>query len=328
MLRFAAFLLIALIACFSSFRAAAENCTTQALMDAPVREALSQQSLSAGKALVSADNAAISSASAPDFANGAQATAAGLSRLAHGATITIDGMWILDAADMPANQTTAQFFCGIANGPAHGTFTIPGLPAGRYAAVFLHATGVTAPQQIGLVLKDMGGDAWKIVGFSFRPLTLAGHDATWYWTQARAYAKKQQPWAAYFYYATAAYLAVPVNYVATGNLEKLVQEQQAIAPADLPRPGKPLQIAGANGAHYQVTDLSTDGSLGGLDLVIRYNATDVSDPAAARQQNIEVMHAILAAHPEFQSAFHGLWVYAVAPGQAPFGIELPMSEIH
>jgi hypothetical protein len=54
----------------------------------------------------------------------------------------------------------------------------------------------------------------------------------------------------------------------------------------------------------------------------------VSDPAATRQKNIELMRAMLTLHPELQSAFHGLWVYAVAPGQSPFGIELPMSEIH
>lgn len=328
MLRFAAFLLMALTACFSSFRVAAENCITQAQMDAPLRDALAQQSVAAGKALLSADTAAIAAASAPEFANGAQASAASLSHLAHGGTVTVDGMWVLDATDLAANQTTAQFFCGIVNAPAHATFTLPSLPAGRFAAVFLHATGVAAPQQIGLVLKDLDGDAWKIAGFSYRALTLGGHDATWYWSQARAYAKKKELWDAYFYYATAAYLGVPVNYVSTGNLEKLVQEQQASAPPDLPRAGKPLQIAGVNGMHYQVTDLSTDGSLGGLDLVIRYVATDVSDPATARQQNIEVMRAMLAARPELQSAFHGLWVYAVAPGQAPFGIELPMGEIH
>jgi hypothetical protein len=328
MLRSAVFLLIALTACLFSYRAAAESCTTQAQMEAPLRDGLAQQSLAAGKALIAADNTAIAAASAPEFASGAQATAATLSRVAHGATVTIDGMWILDAGDLAANQTTAQFFCGIANGPAHATFAIPSLPAGRYAAVFLHASGLAAPQQIGLVLKDLGGDAWKIAGFSYRPLTLAGHDTTWYWSQARAYAKKKETWNAYFYYATAVYLAVPVNYVSTGNLEKLLQEQQGSSLPDLPRAGKPLQLSGANGAHYQVTDLSTDGSLGGLDLVIRYTAADVSDPAAARQQNIEVMRAMLAAHPELQSAFHGLWVYAVAPGQAPFGIELPMSEIH
>ena len=84
----------------------------------------------------------------------------------------------------------------------------------------------------------------------------------------------------------------------------------------------------ANGKTYPVSDLHTDGSLGGLDLVIRYTASDASDPVTARAQNLEVMKAILAAHPEVRDGFHGLWVFAEAPNQRPFGNELPMSDIH
>jgi hypothetical protein len=322
---FAAFLVIVVSACLTQ-RAAGENCITQAQMDAPTRDTLVKEALAAGKALLSGDPAAIADASAPDFVAAAQSNAGPLTRAAHGASLTVDALWILEATDVAANQQNAQFFCGIANAPAHSTFIFSSLPPSRYAVVFLHATGISAPQQIALVLKDVGG-AWKIAGFSFRPLTLAGHDALWYWSQARDYAKKKQLWNAYFYYATAAYLATPAAYISTGNLEKLVQEQEASAPPDLPRPGHPLVVAGASG-QFQVTDVSTDGSLGGLDLVLRYSANDVSDPAATRQKNIELMRAMLTLHPELQSAFHGLWVYAVAPGQSPFGIELPMSEIH
>jgi hypothetical protein len=79
---------------------------------------------------------------------------------------------------------------------------------------------------------------------------------------------------------------------------------------------------------YSVSDLHTDGSLGGLDLVIRYATTDAGDPVATRAQNLEVMKAMLEAHPELRDGFHGLWVFAEAPGQRPFGNELAMSEIH
>jgi hypothetical protein len=41
-----------------------------------------------------------------------------------------------------------------------------------------------------------------------------------------------------------------------------------------------------------------------------------------------VMKAVLAAHPELREAFHGLWVFAEAPPERPFGNELVMSEIH
>ena len=67
--------------------------------------------------------------------------------------------------------------------------------------------------------------------------------------------------------------------------------------------------------------------LGGLDLVVNYKASDVSDPVATRSHNLEIMKALLSRHPEMREAFHGLWVYANAENQRPFAIELPMNQI-
>jgi len=118
---FAWFLVIALSACLTQ-RAAGENCITQAQMDAPTRDTLVQEGLAAGKALLLGDAAAIAEASAPDFATAAQSNAGPLTRATHGASLTVDALWILEATDVAANQQNAQFFCGIANAPAHSTF--------------------------------------------------------------------------------------------------------------------------------------------------------------------------------------------------------------
>ena len=83
----------------------------------------------------------------------------------------------------------------------------------------------------------------------------------------------------------------------------------------------------ADGQTYEITNLHTDGSLGGLDLVVNYKAADVSDPVATRSRNIAVMKALLSQHPELRQAFHGLWVYADAEHQQPYAIELPMNQI-
>jgi hypothetical protein len=40
------------------------------------------------------------------------------------------------------------------------------------------------------------------------------------------------------------------------------------------------------------------------------------------------MKAMLQAHPELRDGFHGLWIFAEAPNQRPYGNELAMSEIH
>ena len=155
---------------------------------------------------------------------------------------------------------------------------------------------------------------------------VAGHDSVWYWTKARAFNQKGQKWNAYFYYTTAAYLATPADFLNSANLDKLNQETAASKPDGLP--GAQPMVVNAGGQTYSVSELHTDGSLGGLDLVLRYSTTDAADPVATRARNLELMKATLQAHPELRDGFHGLWVFAEAPNQRPYGNELAMSEIH
>jgi hypothetical protein len=188
----------------------------------------------------------------------------------------------------------------------------------------VHATGVQHPQQIAFLLQKNG--EWQLAGFFVKPMLVAGHDSLWYWIKGRAFAKQGQKWNAYFYYELAAYLATPADFLSSPNLEKLLQEMAASKPSGLPGE-QPMLVTAANKT-YSINDLHTDSSLGGLDLVMRYAATDTSDPVAARAANLEVMKAILEAHPELREGFHGLWVFAEAPNQRPYGNELAMSEIH
>jgi hypothetical protein len=241
-----------------------------------------------------------------------------------GATVTIDALYSLDASDLKAVAEDTQFFCGLPGSPLHVDFTIPELPQGRYALTLVHATGVRQPQQIAFLLQKNGD--WQLAGFFVKPLLMAGYDSVWYWAQARALSRKNQKWNAYFYYTTAAYLATPADFLTSTNLEKLNQETANLRPDNLPG-AQPMQVT-TDKKTYSVSDLHTDGSLGGLDLVIRYATTDAGDPVATRAQNLEVMKAMLEAHPELRDGFHGLWVFAEAPGQRPFGNELAMSESH
>jgi hypothetical protein len=171
---------------------------------------------------------------------------------------------------------------------------------------------------------DAGG-SWKLAGFFVRPWTAGGHDGIWYWKQAREYQQKKQDWNSYFYFKTAAYLLMPVDFVSSPNLEKLQKETSSVQSPGLPGE-QPMQLA-ANSQSFAVTSLRTDGSLGGLDLVIHFQGAELPDPVAARTRNVEVMKAMLAQHPELRLSFHGLWVYADAPNQRSFAIELPMDQI-
>jgi hypothetical protein len=245
-----------------------------------------------------------------------------------GASLTIQSIYSLHATDLKA-PTDTQFFCSVPGSQLLVSISIPQLPPGDYAFAIVHATGGKQPQQLSMILAEdpAGSSQWKLAGLFVRPMTAAGHDGVWYWTQAREYGKKQQRWNAYFYYQTAAYLLMPVDFISSPNLEKLQKEMDAVRPDGLPGPEPMTVAASGNGQSFAVTNLNTDGSLGGLDLVVHYKVSDVSDPVATRAHNVELMKALLSQHPELREGFHGLWVYAEAGNQRPFAIELPMSQI-
>ena len=305
----------------------AVSCTTQAQMAEADRATLVQAAKTLASAVQSGNVAAVQALTIPKVKAQFDSIASTIEQTAPllaGATVTIDALYGLDASDLKSSAEDTQFFCGVPGSPLHVDFTIPQLPQGRYALTLVHATGVHQPQQMAFLLQKNGD--WQMAGFFVKPLLVAGHDSLWYWTRARAFDQKNQKWNAYFYYTTAAYLASPADFLTSTNLEKLNQETASARPDGLPG-GQPMVVT-IGTQNYSVSDLHTDGALGGLDLVIRYAATDVADPVATRARNLEVMKATLAAHPELREGFHGLWVFAEAPPQRPFGNELGMSDIH
>ena len=248
----------------------------------------------------------------------------GLSPQIQGASFTVNSMYLLDAADVKPGAEEAQFFCSVTSSPLVVTITIPQLPPGTYLLALSHATGVEHPQQVSMILQK-DNDGWKLAGFFVRPMSLGGKEGVWYWGQARSYGQKKQDWDSYFYYQTAAFLLTPVDFISSPNFEKLQKETQAVRPPGLP--GQDPMSLPVNGKTVEVTNIRTEGFSGELDLVVTYKTQSVSDPVAARAEILDVMKALLQAHPELREAFHGLWVYANAEGQRPFAIELPMAQI-
>jgi hypothetical protein len=305
----------------------AVSCTTQAQMTEAERTALVQSAHNLASAVQSGNASAVQAstiakvkAQFDPIANTIEQTAP----LLTGATITIDALYGLDASDLKTAAEDTVFYCGVANSPVHVDVTIPQLPQGQYALVLVHATGVKQPQQMAFLLQKNGD--WQLAGLFVKPLLVAGHDSVWYWTKARAFNQKNQKWNAYFYYTTAAYLAAPADFMTSANLDKLNQEAEGAKPEGVPG-AQPMVITSGNNT-FPVSQMHTDGSLGGLDLVLRYSTADTADPVATRARNVELMKAMLQAHPELRDSFHGLWVFAEAPSQRPYGNELAMSEIH
>ncbi len=306
------------------------SCKTQGAMTeaerAPIVQAARQIALDVQGGRTSALKAETVPTVAARFDGIAQSSAA-LTPLMAGATVTVDAVYKLDASDATPGDDQTQFFCDTADNSSHITFGIQHLPPGQFAFALVHATGVAKPQQIALLLEmAQSASPWQLAGFFPKPLTVAGHDGLWYWKEARTYAQNKQTWNAWFYYSTAVYLLQPAGFFSSTNLEKLVDEQQAARPADLPG-ASPLTIT-ADGAPYKITSLRTDDALGGFDLVVHYESSSNSDPVTARTHTIAVMRGLLALHPELREAFHGLWVFADAgSGGQPFSLEQTMAEL-
>ncbi len=260
---------------------------------------------------------------AADF-NGIQQSVQFLRPKVQTATITVEELYLLDASTDPPNAPQTDFFCG---SPVVG-FDFNGLPPGTYAMTLLHATGVKDPQQVALVLSKTSDNRWLMAGFFFKPMVLDGHDGAWYWTQARKYSQSKGIWAAAFYYKIATNLLDPIDFLASSNLEKLRHEADEVH-AELPAATTPLAL-NVHGAVFKVTSVGTTTVFGPLDLEVHYapdatEAADLRSPAAARKQVSDLMAALLATHPELQSAFHGMWLHADQGNASIFALELPMN---
>ena len=167
-------------------------------------------------------------------------------------------------------------------------------------------------------------------GFFSNPMIEAGHDGLWYWERAREYAQKRMYWAAWFYYQTAAPLLDPADFLSSPNLEKLQHEAERIRPSNLP--GASPMMLDVYGSAFAITSMNTTGTLGGLDLEVHYapdaaQLAQLRDPTAARKQVIDVMTALLMAHPDLRAAYRGLWVRADQGEVSVFALNLPMNEI-
>ena len=172
-----------------------------------------------------------------------------------------------------------------------------------------------------------------MAGFYPKPLTAAGHDGLWYWTQARTMTAHKEHWNAWLYYQQAESLLTPVNFIQSTHLEKLKTEASAAAPpalSDGVSAEAPLVVKGPDGVEYHFTALGVDDSLAKdkIDITAHLKVDQIGDPVAARKRNSDAMVALLAAYPEMRKPFHGVWMFAEVPGQNPFATEQAMSEIH
>jgi hypothetical protein len=318
--------------------ALSETCTTQSAMTATDRDALVNVSRTLAEKIQAGDAEAVHGLTVAEFAKdfGAiQGAVASTSTKVKGATLIVEQVYLLDASDLKrspdGSAANAEFLCSLNHSIAEADFLIPSLNPGKYGFAIVEAQGIPAPWRLPFLLRQEGGK-WLMSGLYPGPMTAAGHDGLWYWTQAREMQKSKEQWNAWLYYQQAANLLAPASFIQSTHLEKLKSETSAAAPpaasqgisADVP-----LVVKGKDGTDYYFTGLGTDDSMAKdkIDVTAKLKVDAIGDPAAARKRNLNAMSALLSAYPEMRKGFHGVWVFAESAGQNPFASEETMSAI-
>jgi hypothetical protein len=170
------------------------------------------------------------------------------------------------------------------------------------------------------------GAEWKLAGFYARSSQASGHDATWFTQRARDFKSKAQNHNAWLYYREAIAIAAPVDFMSTLATDKLYDEAQATQPADVPANGTTVDLT-AGGKIHRLTEIFPLAVGSDLDVVVKYEAADVSDTARAFQENMAVIKALVAKFPELREAFAGVVARAVEPSGRDYGTLLAMREI-
>jgi len=309
----------------------AQTCYTAADMDVPTKTALESAGKKYFDMVVHGDSASLKqnavSSLAADFSGiegAVKDNQAGLS----GAQPTVQPPYLLKV-EGNAPQQRAEFLCGVFNKNGQTTnsaeFVISNLAPGSYGVVSVDATGSKNSATVSFVLQQQGAD-WKLGGLYVREGKVGGHDAKWFADQAHAYKSKGQTHNAWFYLLEARDLSVPVNFMYTLTSDTLYDEAQRVKPADLPVDSSITDLAG-NGKTYKLTAAFPLAVGNEFDLVVKYQAADVSDSGKTFQENTAVMKALLAKFPELRDAFDSLVVRAVEPSGRDYGTMLHMKDI-
>ena len=314
---------------FAAGLAAAENCLTTGDMDAATKSAVESAARQFYGYTAAGDVSSLRMNAIPalqgNFAGIERSALASKDALA-GSQPNIHSTYVLDATGGPATIDSAMFMCGVYNSSDRIQFSIPNLPAGKYALVIMEANGAKGPYWLSLILQQ-AGNGWKLAGFYPKARKLGANGPGWYLTHARDYRAKGEMHNAYFYYVTARDLALPVSFMITRPVEKLDNEAQPMVPRDLP--GDSPMTFSAGGKTYQVSQIFPVPVGDGMNLVLKYKALgDVNDTRARFADNMNLIKAFAQRYPEYRGAFAGYVARAVdASTGADYGTVLNMADV-
>jgi hypothetical protein len=309
----------------------AQTCQGDADMDASVRTALESAAKRYFEMSARGDTAALKQNSIAAVAasfSGIETAVKDNQAAFTGAQATVRPPYLL-TADGPQPLARAEFLCGVFGSSGQtkdsAVFVLNNLPPGKYGVTILDVSGGKAALTLTLVLEQAGGD-WKLAGFYAKYLDAAGHDAAWFTQRSLDLKAKGQNHNAWLYDREAIALSAPVDFMSTLATDKLYDGAQAMQPADVPANSNTVDIS-AGGKIYHMTDIFPLAVGNDLDVVVKYQAADVSDTSRTFQENTAVIKALIAKFPEFREAFAGVVARAVDPSGHDFGTLLTMKDI-
>lgn len=308
----------------------AETCQTSSDMDPATRSVLTTTGQRYFEMVAKADTATLRQNAIPGVASdfsGIENTVKSNQKDLAEAHATARPPFVLEA-EGTAPTAHAEFFCGVfgkaGQTATSAAFYLNNLPPGKYAVVILDAT-TKGPTAVSLILQQLGSD-WKLGGLYIKSLQFGGHDSDWFAARARDYKSKGQSHNAWLYFLMARSLISPLPFMSTAATDKLFDESQGLQPTDVPAEGKTVDFQ-AGTASYKLTAMFPDTLGNDLDLLVKYQVSDISNSNQTYLANIALMKALVAKYPEFKEAFAAVNARAVDPSGRDYGTLLAMKDI-
>jgi hypothetical protein len=316
---------------FSAGNVLAESCLTSSDMDAATRNSLTSSGVRYFEMIARGDAASLRQNAIPSLAgdfSGVEGTVKENQSALAGSKASARPPFLLEAQGT-APIPRAEFFCGVfgARGQTKDSaaFSINGLAPGKYGVVILDVPSGKGAYTVSLILQQIGSD-WRIGGLYVKAGQTGGHDSTWFIARAHDYQSKGQAHNAWLYYLVARSLVSPLPFMSTAATDKLYDESQKLQPADFPADGKTADLS-AGTTTYKLTALFPEVVGNDLDLIVRYQAADVSNTNKTYQSNVAVMKALVTKYSELREAFAAIVARAVDPSGRDYGTMLAMKDI-
>jgi hypothetical protein len=309
----------------------AESCLTATDMDAATRTALTNAGLRYFNFIAAGDAAALRQNAIPGLAadfSSIEATVKDNQSALTGSKAAVRPPFLLEA-DGTATIARAEFFCGVFGKTGQtndsAAFSLNGLDPGKYGIVIIDAPTAKGGYMVSMILQLTGSD-WKLGGLYLKAAELNGHDSAWFIARAHEYQGKGQLHDAWLYEVVGRSLVSPLPFMSTAATDKLYDDSQKLQPADFPADGKTTDLA-AGGATYKLTALFPEVVGSDLDLIVRYQVSDVSNTNTTYASNVAVMKALVAKYPELRDAFVAVVARAVDPNGRDYGTMLAMKDL-